>query len=79
MMQIVKNFSSKMGIGALETVEPIDADHSDMVKFSKDTDTGYKAVRKVLETFIRQTVRETAKPSPSPTPAQVAPTDGMFE
>ncbi|KAH7358175.1 hypothetical protein B0T11DRAFT_319313 [Plectosphaerella cucumerina] len=70
--KIVENFSSRMDIGKLETVEAIDADHSNMVKFSKDTDAGYKAVLKVLEFFIRQIVQSATPPAP-PTPA--APTD----
>lgn len=49
-----------LGIGDLETVETIDADHRDMTKFSERADEGYDAVRGVLKAFIRKMAQKPA-------------------
>lgn len=57
--QVVDDFSSKLDLpSALETVETIDADHSQMIKFADREDAGYRAVSGTLRKFIRAYFQE---------------------
>ncbi|KAI1118919.1 hypothetical protein F5Y14DRAFT_438398 [Nemania sp. NC0429] len=51
--KVVDDYSSKVGLPLLETVESIDANHMDMAKCKDKTDPRYKAVVGVLKLFIR--------------------------
>ena len=48
-IKIVPEFSATLGIGPDERVQSIDADHSDMCRFSSAEDNGYKKVVAALE------------------------------
>ncbi|KAI1166890.1 hypothetical protein F5B18DRAFT_648300 [Nemania serpens] len=50
---IVDEYSSKVGLPLLETVESIDANHMDIAKCEDKTDPRYQAVVGVLKQFIR--------------------------
>jgi hypothetical protein len=52
---VVDDFSSKLDLPrALETVESIDANHMQMVRYSSKDDQGYRAIVGVLRAFIRE-------------------------
>jgi hypothetical protein len=51
----VDDFSSKLDLPeALETVESIDADHRQMVRYSSKHDQGYRAVLSILKAFVQK-------------------------
>lgn len=47
------DYSSKVGLPSLETVESIDANHMDIARCEDKTDPRYQAVVGVLRQFIR--------------------------
>jgi hypothetical protein len=52
---VVDDFSSKLDLPReLETVESIDANHSQMTKFCNEDDSGYRAISAVIKSFIRK-------------------------
>jgi hypothetical protein len=52
---VVEDFSSKLDLPrALETVESIDANHMQMVRYNSKDDQGYRAILGILNGFIRQ-------------------------
>ncbi|KAH8707490.1 hypothetical protein GQ44DRAFT_817509 [Phaeosphaeriaceae sp. PMI808] len=54
-VQVVDDFSSKLDLPrTLETVESIDANHMQMVRYSSRDDQGYRAICGVLRTTIRE-------------------------
>ena len=53
------DFSSKLDLPTkLETVESIDANHMQMVRFSSENDPGYRAILGVLSGFVRKELSE---------------------
>ena len=54
-MKVVDDFSSKVDLpSAQETVETIDANHTQMIKYNSKDDSGYRAVSGVLKAFIER-------------------------
>ena len=52
-MKVVDDFSSKVDLpSAQETVETIDANHTQMTKYNSKDDSAYRAVSGVLKAFI---------------------------
>jgi hypothetical protein len=52
---VVDDFSSKLDLPrAIETVESIDANHTQMARFSSRDDQGYRAISGVLKAFVQQ-------------------------
>lgn len=53
-MQVVDNFSSKLGLPILETVESIDANHMQMAKCKDRSDESYRCIVGVLKQFLKR-------------------------
>jgi hypothetical protein len=50
----VNDFSSKLDLSTLETIESIDANHIQMAKCRSKEDARYRAILGVLKQFIRK-------------------------
>ena len=58
-MQAVDDFSSKLGLPrTLETVESIDANHTQMARYRNRADLGYRTISGVLKRFIQKGLGE---------------------
>ncbi|KAF2174575.1 hypothetical protein K469DRAFT_614070, partial [Zopfia rhizophila CBS 207.26] len=60
---VVDDFSSKLGLPrTLEAVETIDANHMQMARYSSKDDQGYRAISRILKSFVRQEVDSQSVP-----------------
>ncbi|KAM7206514.1 hypothetical protein V8F20_002640 [Naviculisporaceae sp. PSN 640] len=55
--KIVDDYSSKIGLGSLECVETIDADHREIARCSSRSDPQYRAIFGVLNQFVHRTIQ----------------------
>ena len=53
-MKVVDNFSSKLGIPMLETVDSLDSDHMQMARCNERSDESYRFISGVLKRFLRR-------------------------
>ena len=52
-VQVVSDFSSKLGMPKVETIESIDANHIQMAKCKSRSDESYRAIAGVLKQFLK--------------------------
>lgn len=53
-IQVVNDFSSKLGLPEIETTESLDADHRQMARCKDQRDENYVAILGVLKQFLRR-------------------------
>ena len=58
---MVGDFSSKLGLPRLETVESIDANHMQMAKCKDRSDESYRVIVSVLKHFLRRGGAESSR------------------
>ncbi|KAF2715541.1 hypothetical protein K504DRAFT_396977 [Pleomassaria siparia CBS 279.74] len=74
--KVVDDFSSKLDyLDKLETVESIDANHMQMVRYSSKDDQGYRAISGILRSFVR---RMESPRAPVTGPADVSSSTAPF-
>ncbi|KAI0007897.1 hypothetical protein F4779DRAFT_642503 [Xylariaceae sp. FL0662B] len=74
--KVVGDFSSKVGLPpSLETVESIDANHTQMARCSNKDDPQYRAISGVLKKFVRDSLRCGIQSGPWETNAVVTDTE----
>jgi hypothetical protein len=56
--QVVPRHSAILSHEKYETISSIDANHSEICKFSDDTDEGYKAIVGVLQDYLDKAVNQ---------------------
>lgn len=62
-IQVVSNFSSKLGLPNIETVESIDANHMQMARCKDRSDESYRFIAGVLKHFLRKTLPHVESPA----------------
>ena len=62
-IQVVSDFSSKLGLPNLETTESLDADHSRMVRCKDRSDENYRAIVGVLKQMLKREASSTDLPT----------------
>jgi hypothetical protein len=56
--QVVPFESAQVGHAKHETLMGINGNHSEICKFAKDTDAGYKAVLGAIEDYIKEAMEQ---------------------
>lgn len=61
-IQVVSDFSSKLGLPKIETVESIDANHMQIARCKDRSDESYRFIAGVLKQFLKNTNPDTNLP-----------------